>query len=129
MSDDGRLLVLLGLLGVAGVGVARGSRGVVRRGRPHPSPPHPGSYTLRIWLEEEDGASDEFYDSILDLLPDIGILNGPSVDDAGMWWMDFETMSDDEDDEDALIRGFEAALENFVSSRRDQIKDWTLEPT
>ena len=34
MTDDGRLLVLLGLAGVAGASVARGSRGVARSGRP-----------------------------------------------------------------------------------------------
>ena len=33
MSDDGRLLVVLGLAGVTGVALARGSRGVVRAGR------------------------------------------------------------------------------------------------
>jgi hypothetical protein len=31
--DDGRLLVLLGLVGVAGVSVVRGSRGIVRSAR------------------------------------------------------------------------------------------------
>ena len=38
MKDDGRLLVLLGLLGVAGASVARGSRGIVRTSRPAPVP-------------------------------------------------------------------------------------------
>jgi hypothetical protein len=33
MTDDGRFLVLLGLAGVAGASVVRGSRGVVRSGR------------------------------------------------------------------------------------------------
>jgi hypothetical protein len=34
MTDDGRLLVLLGLVGVAAASAVRGSRGIVRYGRP-----------------------------------------------------------------------------------------------
>jgi hypothetical protein len=38
MTDDGRIFVLLGLAGVAGASVARGSRGIARPGRPVKDP-------------------------------------------------------------------------------------------